>query len=282
MFAERPVDTVNRWIHEDWTVNDVSREELVTKLHSISNETNRTPDSHYYSFRNGILLDPDSGDPILKHIAPGVEYNVAEELQNRVANTDEGAFIWNSPKLYKIYPCNKSMLYQIAYNANMEKVLLYSAILYDGDIENPEDHRKTLVSAPDADETVLGLLSWIEKVSKQKQDIKETGFDRQQASYYADQFKSGVDPRVIMEEMQASGFLGQNPISCPTGMQSFSNYTSAGANILIFAGVKDKFGSLEFPCSQGHMNKRPYGRKIKYCSTCGEDVSCGDPDAIAA
>jgi hypothetical protein len=282
MFAERPTDTVNRWIYEDWTVHDLSAEELTTKLHSISNETNRVADSHYYRFKDGVLIDPDTGDPILKHIAPGVEYRIAEELQNRAVNAEEGLFIWNSPKLDRVYPCNKTMLYQIAYSSNMEKVLLYSAILYDGDIEDPEEHRKTLVSAPDTEETLYGVLSWIEKVSKQKQDINKKGFDRQQATYFAEQFKSGVDPRIIMEEMQASGFIGQNPISCPTRMQSFSNYSSAGANILIYAGVEDEYGELTFPCSKGHMNTRPYGKKIKYCKTCGEDVSCGDPEAIAA
>jgi len=281
MIAERPVDTVERWISQDWIVNGVSLEELTTKLHCISNETNRTPDSNHYLFKDGQLIDPYTGDPILRHIAKGVEYEVAQALQDRVATSDEGIFVWNSPKLDNIYPCNKTMIYQIAYNANLEKVLLYSAILYDGTIENSEEHRKTLIAAPDNDNTFFGVLSWIEKVSKQKQKVS-AGASRVTAQYFAERINSGVDPHIVLEEMKQTGFIGQHSISCPGAGQSFSNFTSAGANILVFAGSKDKYGELTFECTKGHVNIRPYGKFLKYCKTCGEDVSCGNAEAVAA
>lgn len=277
--SENPATTVLKW-SKDWRQGEVNKEDLITKLHSISNETNRVPDSRHYLIRDGLLIDQDTGEHILDHITPGVEYEIAEELQRRVAEAEEGIFIWHSPKLSKVYPCNKTMIYQIVYNEKFEKVLLYSAILYDGDIPNPEEQRKTLISAADEDATFWEVLSWIESVSKQKPQVVK-GVSRESAAYFAEQIRAGVDPRVVVEEMQASGFLGQKSISC-SGVSSFSDYISARANILVFAGVKDQHGELTFKCSKGHTNVRPYGKLLRYCETCGEDVSCGNLDAVAA
>ena len=36
----------------------------------------------------------------------------------------------------------------------------------------------------------------------------------------------------------------------------------------------DQFGSLEFKCKKGHNNKRPYGKLIPCCTTCGDSVKC--------
>ena len=36
----------------------------------------------------------------------------------------------------------------------------------------------------------------------------------------------------------------------------------------------DGFGSLEFKCKKGHKNKRPYGKLIDCCTTCGDSVKC--------
>lgn len=253
MFKERPIDTVARWINDDWLAsNGPSLEELTTKLHSISNETTRTPDSHFYRFENGILKDPDTGDPILKHIAKGVEYYIAEELQRRVAASDEGVYIWNSPALEGVYPCNKTLIYQIAYDHNLEKVLLYSAILYNGDIENPEEHRGTLISAPDSEDTLQQVLLWIETVSHQKQDKSSAKFSRQDATYFAEQFKNGTDPMLILQEMQRLGFVGENSISCPI-VQSFSNYSSSRGKVLLFTNNRES-------------------KYIKNCGACGASL----------
>lgn len=39
-------------------------------------------------------------------------------------------------------------------------------------------------------------------------------------------------------------------------------------------GVEDKYGSLIFECSNGHVNNRPYGELIPTCTTCGVSVKC--------
>lgn len=36
----------------------------------------------------------------------------------------------------------------------------------------------------------------------------------------------------------------------------------------------DKYGSLTFSCQRGHRNRRPYGKKIPECTTCGIKVAC--------
>lgn len=243
MQAERPVDTINRWFGEGWNPQNLDLEYLTTQLHCISNETNRAVDSYFWNIREGVLMDPDESKPVLEYIKQNelyqrTEYAVAQELQKRVAESDEGVFIWHSPRLAGVYPDNKTMIYQIAYNARLEKVLTYTLIIYDGEIENPEEYRKTLVSAPDTNETFLGILAWIEKVSKKKPST-EKGVSRQTAQYYAEKIRAGVPHNIVLEEMQAAGFIGQYSISCP-GKDSFSNYTSARANILIFASTGEK------------------------------------------
>lgn len=274
MIQERPIDTVRRWANEDWEKTMPTLDELTTKLQSISNETHRVPDTHYYRCEDELLIDPDTGSPILFHIAPGVEYEVALDLQTKVSHVSEGMFVWNSPKLEGVYPCNKTMVYQVVQNENNKKVLRYTAILYDGDIEDPETHRSRLISMPDSEDSLLQVLAWIDGISPDDRN-EESGFSRIDARFFAQQFVDGVNANHILNEMQSYGFIGQNAISCPTGVQTFSNYASGRGNVLIYAGGKDRYGSLEFKCSRGHWNKRPAGKLLKYCKVCGEDVSCG-------
>ena len=37
---------------------------------------------------------------------------------------------------------------------------------------------------------------------------------------------------------------------------------------------EDKYGSLEFKCSKGHHNKRPYGKLLENCQKCAVSVRC--------
>lgn len=38
--------------------------------------------------------------------------------------------------------------------------------------------------------------------------------------------------------------------------------------------LTDKYGSLTFRCQKGHLNRRPHGKLIDCCQTCGIDVKC--------
>ncbi len=253
-FAESPEVTVLNWVTSDWVDPSIKKEDLTTRLLSISNETNRTPDSRPYLIQDGVLIDEDTGDPILSHIAPGVEYQIAQELQKRVAETEEGVFIWHSPKLEGVYPCNKTMIYQIVYNEKMQKVLLYSAILYDGEIPKPEEQRGVLISAPDEDETYFAVLTWIESVSHKKPEVLQPT-NRSNAEYFAEKIRAGIAPELVVQEMQTSGFLGENPISCPVGMKTFANLSTSGARLLIYS-----------PAS----GEKKY---VKNCGNCGASIN---------
>lgn len=44
---------------------------------------------------------------------------------------------------------------------------------------------------------------------------------------------------------------------------------------------EDQFGSLDFECTKGHKNRRPRGKLIPHCKTCGENVSCEPEDKPA-
>ena len=236
---EHPAQTTLRFF-ESWTSNSTEEARLAAELLSVSNETNRRPDTSHFLIQDGILMDSETGKSVLKAIVPGVEYQVAEDLQNWASITDEGISWWISPK-NNIYPCNKAMVYQKAYDLNGNRAILYSAILFDGEIENPEEYRKTLFTGPDENTILFGILSWIEKVSGQKPEKPSNSKSGQyEAAHFAQQIRAGVNPDIIIAEMQATGFLGQNPISCPRGLQPFSNYIISRTNLLIFSPTKNR------------------------------------------
>lgn len=80
-------------------------------------------------------------------------------------------------------------------------------------------------------------------------------------------------------------FAEANYVSVQPGCAMVSSGSAGWQNTALgirLVQIEDDFGSLDFPCSKGHMNRRPYGKFLKYCKTCGEDVSCGNPNAVAA
>ncbi|KKT32299.1 MAG: hypothetical protein UW21_C0027G0001 [Candidatus Woesebacteria bacterium GW2011_GWB1_44_11b] len=99
---EHPVQTTLRFF-ESWTSNSTEEARLAAELLSVSNETNRRPDTSHFLVQDGILMDSETGKSVLKAIVPGVEYQVAEDLQNWASITDEGISWWISPK-NNIYP----------------------------------------------------------------------------------------------------------------------------------------------------------------------------------
>lgn len=269
--AENPVLTTHTFI-ESWKVQDENR--LTAELVSLNKETNRQTDNYNFNIQNGLLTDPETNRPILEFIAPGVEKDIAINLQNWATQNDEGLAYWISPSQENKYPCEKIIIHKIAYEMDGQKVLMNSAILFDAKLENPEELRKTLFTTQDNEENLAKILSWVENISKQKINENKYINIREQASYYAELIKMGVDPFFIIEDMQKSGFLGKNPVSCPGG-QSFSNLVDSYSSVSIMSVHEDKYGSLTFVCpSCSALNTREYGRLISSCQSCGADVTC--------
>ena len=236
MIAERPEITVERFT-KNWSESETDFDRLIPELISVSNETNRRPDTSHFEIKNGKLIDPDSKRAVLEFIAPGVEYDVAKEIEEWAEENKSGMAIWVSPKLKDVYPCNKALIYQIVKTPFSGKKVKYSAILFDGDISNPEDYRKTLLKFEDKDENLTEMISWIEEVSGQKLTNKSQEDLTKQARYFAQKIKAGADKKTVIREMQSSGFLGTNSISCPGGV-SFSEYSVARGEVFIIGSEK--------------------------------------------
>lgn len=226
---ENVKETTRKFIRT-WENTDPSR--LVAELESLRAETKREPDVYHFVVQGNLLIDPETGRPVLDFIAPGVEYNIAKDLQEWAANNDEGIAWWISPRNDK-YPCEKIIIHTIAYTPEGEKVVLNSAILFDADLENPEELRKTLFTAEDTEENLSNIISWLERVSGKKLNSTSPQTEtRKQAEHFARQIKSGVDPNLIIKEMVVSNFLGNNPISCPpSGFLGFIIPRSPVANL---------------------------------------------------
>jgi len=268
MKAEATTETVERFT-EIWINDSTEFDRLIPELISVSNETNRRPDTSYFTERDGELIDPDSKRPVLEFIAPGTEYKVAEELQSWVADTDEGMAIWVSPKLENTYPCNKALIYQIVHTPDLEKAVQYSAILFDGDIQNPEEYRKTLLTFEDDEENLVDMLSWIEEVSGQDFDKKHSKDITQKAAYFAEKIKNGADKKQVVKEMRQSGFLGSHSVSCPAESTTFSEFSLKNAKIIFLSG--EKFLLCQCPFCK---------RKVKAKISSGE-ISCPECRASA-
>jgi len=232
-YTEAPEKTVLRF-SESWNEQAASHR-LIANFISLNKETNREPDTYCFSVENGILIDPETGRQILDSIVPGIEKDVAMQLQSWAAENDEGLAFWISPPSPNIYPCAKTILHRIAYTLEGKRVILNSAILFDAELENPEILRQTLFTQPDTEENIAKILSWIaEKSDKSTTIIKNEAEVRQRASYFAEMVQRGISREIVIEEMKRSGFLGQNPISCPGVSATFSDLTVSRSSITVF------------------------------------------------
>lgn len=235
-YAEAPEKTVLRF-SETWD-EQISSKRLIANFISISKETNREADTYHFSIKNGILVDPETGGAVLDFISPGVEKDVAQELQDWASANSEGLAFWISPPLPGVYPCAKTILHRIAYTAEGKKVILNSAILFDAELEKPEILRQTLFTQPDTEENVAKVLEWIVEKSDKRVAVAKNEIEvRQRASYFADMVQRGIPREYVIEEMKRTGFLGQNSISCPGTSTTFSNLIDSMSSITIFSEV---------------------------------------------
>lgn len=271
-YAEAPKDTVKRF-SQSWNATD--RNSLVAELLSVSNETNRRPDTYYFTLsENGELLDPNTGKPILDFVAEGVEKKVARDLQEWTSQTDEGMALWISPALKGVYPCPKIIIHKIAYQPDKTKVVLNSVILFDAEIENPEYKRGTLYTLPDSEINISKILAWVKRKSKEEVKVEvEDSTIKDKATHYANQIMMGIPHYQVIDEMQRSGFLGERPISCPSASNVTAGYSSFTQTESF--GFGDQYGELSFSCpSCSATNTRPFGQLISNCQFCGADVRC--------
>lgn len=218
-YTETSVTTVNRF-SRSWGATD--HRSLVSEFISISKETNREPDSYHFAVEGDKLLDPNTDKPILDFIAEGVEKDVAKDLEDWAVKTDAGMGLWLSPKSIR-YPCPKAILHKIAYTLNGKKVVLNSAVLFEGEIANPEFKRATLYTFPDSEDVIFRIVNFIERKSGTRVTLLPSErTSKAKALHYADQIKSGAPAQMVIYEMQKSGFLGKNSISCPVIGVAFS------------------------------------------------------------
>jgi len=234
--AESTTNTTLRFI-DSWRNQNPNR--LTAELLSLTQETNRRPDTYHFEVRNGVLTDQETGKAILDFILPGIEYGVAEKLQSWAKENDSGIAFWVSPRKHGEYPCEKIILHRIAYTLEGKKVILNSAVLFDAKLKNPESLRQKLFTTEDKEETIFKILAWLEKVSGQKTENKNNPEIINRAVYFAEKIQSGHSPHSIVEEMQKSGFLGQNAISCGGIIsQSFSNLVLGKSEISIMSSTE--------------------------------------------
>ena len=233
-YIEAPEKTVLRF-SETWD-EQISSKRLISNLVSLSKETNREADTYHFLVQDGALVDPETGRPVLDFITPGVEKDVARELQSWAVSNDEGLAFWISPPLADAYPCAKTILHRIAYTGEGKKVVLNSTILFDAEFEKPEILRQTLFTQPDTEENIAKILGWIgEKSARQLSAAKNGAEIRQRAIYFAEMVQRGISKEYIIEEMTRTGFLGQNSISCAgSGTSTFSNFLDSRSSINIY------------------------------------------------
>jgi len=263
-YAETPKDTVKRF-SRSWDSTD--HESLIAELISVAKETNREPDTYHFEVNiDGRIIDPNTKRPILEFITEGEEKDVARKLEEWASQNHEGMALWISPKKEGVYPCPKVIMHKIAYLPNGTKTVLNSVILFEAEIENPRYKRKTLYTLPDSEENIFRILSWINRKSKEEINTETTQkTSKERAIYYADQIQSGISHYQVIQEMQRSGFLGENSISCPGG-STFSGIVESNSSIFSIDAGGGKFVNN---CGTCGMQINAFISSGYKCSSCG-------------
>lgn len=152
---------------------------------------------------------------------------------------------------------------------------------------NSRSHMQTLRSSIPMDEIWDAIESgevYREKISA-KQDTQKVwnavGHLFENARTHDEFIRAGAAAEQMMSQ------LGRKMTGGPCGKMN-SEVISKSANLLwqhVELGQNeieepnDGKGSLSFKCSKGHENTRRPGKFRKTCKVCGEDVSCGNPEA---
>ena len=233
MSIEQNVETTIQFI-QIWRENP---ERIQPELVSLNKETTGKPDTYHFLIEGGILIDPETGQPVEKFIDTTtplgrIEADIAKKLGRWGEENEEGLAFWISPPYPGRYPRSKLILHRIAYTWEGAKVLDNSAILFDAPekeilalvptgINNLENLRKVLFVGEDKEEIILEMEAKLKKYFVEPtQDLDEEEL-ASRAEYYQELILRGVDPETIARQMQKTGFLGENSISCPPTFSEF-------------------------------------------------------------
>lgn len=283
-YIESPVETIVRFI-PSW--RNTNPERLAQEIVSSFNETHRKPDEFRYKYKDGNLVDYQTGERVNIDRSTYLGQKDAEffdTLTSWVSENDSGVALWISPSYESSYPTNKITIYTIE-NTNGEKSTFNVSVLFD----TPKEHTLKIASKlNDAFKSVLSpevlrnklftmeetftLVSLLELISA-NQYFPPTP-SSEMVSYFVREIHSGRNPRSIAEEMYKNGIIGEHAVSCAGGGGAKS-ILEANSLVLDFGGMEDQYGSLYFSCPKcGATNMRPFGQLISNCQHCGGDVTC--------
>lgn len=262
--AQNPVDTAANF-NQTWRGQHHKR--LEAELLSIAKETKREPDIYHFLVKEDLLIEPETERPIKDFIAPGIELEIANELERWATENESGAAYWLSPRIKGLYPCDKIILHEIK-NSPEGKTVKNTAILFDADLPNPERLRSQLIVLED-ENALSELVNWIQLITgKGVQEIDPTtlAYYKEKSSWYARQIIQGAHPKELARQMKEDGFLGDNPVSCTrrgSYIESRSTTIAVGNPL-----VNSEFRSKTFTCPRCD-GKIESGKGITTCPHCG-------------
>lgn len=262
-----PIDTVSKFI-DSWRYTP--KERLKAELVTVHKESNGKVDNYNFDFKDGKLIEPDTGRPIESFCSPGVEKDIVYKLEDWMSQNDSGLSFWFSPRSPELkHVFDKVIIGCIAYDNKGEKILVNTSVMFDGHIKN--SLRDKLFTSPNNPKVLINLFNWIDKTSRRKLEGETLDNLNQLSDEFADMIFSGIDKNVILQKMIESKFIGVNPLDC----DRVDNPFMRNSNILMHTGIIDRYGSLEFSCPSCHKkNTRPQGILVPNCKFCGASVRC--------
>jgi len=214
---------------------------LVPELVSLSNETNGRPDPFSLVVSKEGVIDPETGRlvrEIIDRESPlgKIEAKVLDSIDVLAPEKDRGVFVWVSPPHPRRSQFSKVVFYRIDYFSDGQKVLDNLAVRFGANTSQTMElaseisgkgfvDSENLRGTPfffDDDEAIIQKV--VNLISHYPLPITDSD-DREvqkQAQIYAKMIKSGAPEGLIVEHMQMSGFLGENPLDCPP---NFMEYT---------------------------------------------------------
>ncbi|MFA6519187.1 MAG: hypothetical protein WCV93_06110 [Candidatus Shapirobacteria bacterium] len=282
-YVESPTKTIERFI-PSWRYTQTDR--LSQEILSAFNETHRHPDKHKFGFKDEKLVDLLTDTEIsidTSNYLGKKDAELLDILTSWVSENETGTAVWISPSYESAYPCNKITTYTIETDAQNKKTTFNITVLFD----TPKSH--TLEVAAKLSPAFTGndpemlrnklfivdenfnMTSLLEIIGENESKVSTP--NSQLVDYFINLIHSGAEARLIAQEMEQKGLVGNFSVSCG-GQESASSLEKNSLTINL-TGQEDKYGSLSFTCPKcGATNRRPVGRLLQNCLHCGGDVRC--------